>query len=122
MRVSFEGLYTVEELTLAVEAVLRDLGENGAEYIRSVNLYLVPIADRRQLHFVDKAGFPTDHFVFDGPVARVMQATWLHGRGGSSGIATERGDQTLQTDQQTSDGQKGFRVGKGQDDVQFRQT
>lgn len=122
MRVSFEGLYRVEELALAVEAVLRDLGENGAEYIRSVNLYLVPIGDRRQLHFVDKEGFPNDHFVFDGPVERVMQATWLHERGGSSGIATERGNQTLQTDLQTSDGEKGSRVGKGHDGVLSRQT
>lgn len=77
MRISLEGLYTMEEFARAVERVVAELEANGTELIKGVNLYIVPLAENRVLHFIGEDGEPTDHLVFDGPIIKTMRNTAL---------------------------------------------
>lgn len=64
MRLQLIGYYSLDELRDAFASIVKDLEDKHVESVRSVNIYLQPCANHKELRFF-QGGREVDHMVYD---------------------------------------------------------
>jgi len=64
MRLQLIGSYSIEELQAAFASIVKDLEEKRIETVRSVNVYLQPCANGKEIRFYE-AEREIDHMIYD---------------------------------------------------------